>query len=455
VLTTCPGSPDCSNNASEPAIFADPAGEFYASSERGVGSGTLAWRSLTNGLTYQSLLSPNDLSTPAGDAGDEGVEPGGGDTDAATATAPNTQGNYNVYIASLTAAEVDVSTSTDKGLTWTLNPAAGLPGDDREWISATGASKVCVSYLTAPGILLPEFGYHVDCSDDAGATFPQKSDAYDSSAVGLGARAGSRTGNLRFDPSNGNYLYATFAAGTVEDAANPNPTGHHVVGIAVSSDGGKTFNDYVVHNGPVDVDYDNNFPNIAVDRAGNVYDAYSDDHYVYYSYSTDHGVDWHGPFKVSKAGTGIFPWLAAGDDGKVDLVYYYTPYYSADGPGAYPDTALWTVKFAQNLSAHTNGKAWTTTTASPVIHKGGVCQGGVGCTGNRDLYDDFGVAASPTTGMASIVYSDDQYRNDANNKPYPGCTAADNNSGPCDHTAFATQKTGPGIFAPTLFTPAW
>lgn len=32
---------------------------------------------------------------------------------------------------------------------------------------------------------------------------------------------------------------------------------------------------------------------------------------------------------------------------------------------------------------------------------------GLGCTGNRDLYDDFGIAVNPLTGLASIVYSDE------------------------------------------------
>ena len=67
------------------------------------------------------------------------------------------------------------------------------------------------------------------------------------------------------------------------------------------------------------------------------------------------------------------------------------------------------------------------------------------CTGNRDLYDDFGVAANPLTGLASIVYSDDQYRSDAMNVPWTSCTSANNNSGSCDHTAIATQVSGKGI----------
>ena len=115
-------------------------------------------------------------------------------------------------------------------------------------------------------------------------------------------------------------------------------------------------------------------------------------------------------------------------------------------PDNYPLSAAWTVGFAQNLNALTPGSSWSRQTPTPVVHYGGVCESGIACTGNRDLYDDFCVAASPTTGLASIIYSDDQYRNDANSKPNPNCTSADNNKGSCDHTAVATQLSGSGIF---------
>lgn len=330
------------------------------------------------------------------------------------------------------------------GKTWSLNPVTALPIDDRPWTAATGASTVCISYLSAPGVLLPQAGLHVQCSSDAGATFPQLADAYDTSATGTGCRTASRTGNLAFDPSNGNYLYQIAACQTTADATNPNPTANHVVVMAVSSDGGKTFTDHVVYANPdSSVSYDNNFPNVAVDRSGNVYAVYSDDHNVFYSFSTDHGNTWHGPYQVSTAGTNIYPWTAAGAGGKIDIVYYSTPYYDpVTGPGGYPNTAQWTVSFSQNTRANVVGSTFTTSTATPVVHLGGVCQGGVACTGNRDLYDDFGVAASPTTGFASIVYSIDQYTSDPSNPPNPNCTPAGANTASCDHTAIATQVAG-------------
>ena len=50
-----------------------------------------------------------------------------------------------------------------------------------------------------------------------------------------------------------------------------------------------------------------------------------------------------------------------------------------------------------------------------------------------------------TTGLASIIYSDDQYRNDANNHPSSICTPATSNTSSCNHTTIATQLSGSGI----------
>src|SRR4051794_7552581 len=449
--TVCPGSSLCYNGAAEPAIGVNPAGRFFASSENGLGGGTLAWTSGDNGLHYASTPSPNDVSTGSDSVGREsGFEPGGGDTDVAVATAKNAVGNYNAYVVSLTLANIDVSTSTDNGASWSLNAATALPIDDRPWVAATGASKVCISYLTAPGILLPQVGLHVQCSNDAGHSFLQVADAYDTSAVGLAAsQGGSRTGNLTFDPSNPAYMYTVFAYENVEDG--PNPTAFlHNVGIAVSSDGGLTWHDYPVRVNPdITAKYDNQFVNVAVDKAGVVYVAYSDNHGIFYQYSTNHGQTFTAPVQVSQGSdTAVMPWLAAGDAGKIDLVYYQAVGY-AGNPEVAPATTPWKVVMAQSLTANTSAPGFTYSTVNPVVHHGGVCEGGALCTGNRDLFDDFGVEASPTTGLASIIYSDDQYQNDANHKPNAtfNCTSADSDTSTCNHTNIATQTSGTGIFA--------
>ncbi|MFN2450921.1 MAG: hypothetical protein ABR541_01050, partial [Candidatus Dormibacteria bacterium] len=171
---TCPSSSPCQNGQSEPQIRADSAGAFYGASENGVGGGTEAYRSTDSGQHYLHLLSPNETSTTLpGTPG--GVGPGGGDVDVATAPQANATGVDNVYVASLNLASVAVSTSFDRGTTWKLNAtAASFPGDDREWIAADQASKVCISYRD-----LPAYAIHVNCSYDAGASFLQSGDAID------------------------------------------------------------------------------------------------------------------------------------------------------------------------------------------------------------------------------------------------------------------------------------
>jgi hypothetical protein len=432
--TTCPGDGACSNVASEPQIRSNGDGQFFASSENGLGGGTVAFRSLDGGLHYRTLLSPNQGSQ----ANETGFAPGGGDTDVAIAPEKNLSGNYNVYVASLNLANVDVSTSTDDGATWSLNPtSATVPGDDREWVAADGMQKVCISYHDAA-----TFNIDVNCSTNAGLTFTQLGDAIDTShAYQID---NNEIGNLAIDPSS-HVIYQTYSA--ITNASEATGAGYHGVYMAVSTDGGKTFTDYPVYVNPdSSVSYGHQFVNVSVDKAGNVYSVYSDDHNVYYSFSTDHGQTWNGPYQISQGGTALMPWSVAGDAGKLDVVYYKTPYYDGTNtPDNYPSSAAWTVAFAQNLNATTPGSAFQTSTPTPVVHYGGVCEGGISCTGNRDLYDDFGVAASPTTGLASIVYSDDQY--DPSGPNTSSCTQAASNSGSCDHTAIATQTSGSGIYA--------
>ncbi len=442
--TVCPQSTEsqaCTNYAAEPAIRADPAGNFYASSEHGLGGGTDAWRSSDGGQHYVTLVSPNAVSQ----TNTTGFAPGGGDTDLAVAPVKNSAGNYNVYVASLNLANVDVSTSKDKGNTWTLNPAAAtISGDDREWIAADQSSKVCISYHD-----IETFNIDVNCSTDAGKTFTQLGDAIDTSHAFL--INNNQIGNLMINPSS-HIIYQIFNG--IHDASEiacgeAGTCGYHTVWMAVSTDGGKTFTDYMVYNGPKTASYNHNFTNVSIDNAGNVYSVFSNNHNVYYSYSTTHGKNWSSIVQVnsSPANTAIFPWSVANHAGRIDIVYYGTSYFKAGTPpDSYPNSAAWYVYMAQNLSATTSGSSFTQVRATPIVHFGGVCEGGISCTGNRDLYDDFGVAANPHTGLASIVYSDDQYTNDVSDPPASSsCTPSANNSPSCDHTSIATQTGGPGI----------
>jgi hypothetical protein len=457
-----PGSTTTYNQAAEPQIRADQAGNFYISSENGLGAGTDAWSSTNGGHTYDSLPEPNELSSTSG--GTTGLAPGGGDTDLATAPVRNSSGTYNLYVASLTLGSVTVSLSQDNGKSWANDvTAAKVPGDDREWIAAAGANNFYLSYHAETGgdEIIVNQGQVVNGQPTTALTYdainPAQTDIF------LGTVEDNEIGNIAVDPKTGD-VYQIFvgcapSATAIESCSNFN-TAYMAVGTPTTT-GGQTvlsFTDYVIYQSPnASEALDNNFPVVAVDRAGNVYAAWSNDQNVYLATSTDHGQKWSSPSQVNhgkKAVTAIYPWVTAGAPGKVDVVFYGTPaaanYQTCGQTTKYNcDNEPWKVFFSQDFNT-LRGGVWRQHVVTPVVHYGGVCQGGVTCTAsgndNRDLYDDFGVAASPTTGMASITYSDDQYADNQGTANAGECAQSANNTATCDHTDYATQTAGKGIF---------
>src|SRR6267378_1389835 len=463
VGTTCPNTlRTCMNTEGEPSIRAAPDGSFYGSSENvfcvigGQCGGTFAYKSTDGGQHFTTLPLPNSASS-----GRIGFSPAGGDTDIAVAPSRNLNGFFNVYVASLATspplANVYVSTSRDGGGSWVLNPTgASIPVDDREWIAADGADKVCVSYhaISATNDIF------VTCSLNGGTSFTQTGNAFDPAHVAFLAGFNNVIGNLAIDPNN-HVVYQVFSSvASAAELAQCTIFCHvHTVWIAVSTDGGLTFTDTIVYNNPnTNLDYGHQFINVSVDTAGNVYAVYSDNHNIFYSFSKTRGQTWTGPFQINKgqSKTAIFPWSSAGSNGALDVVWYGTNYFDGvNPPDSYPMTAAWKVYFSQNLKATTPGSNWSQVAASGIIHYGGVCESGVTCTGNRDLLDDFGVAASPTTGLAAIIYTSDQFVNSTaepatrRSSTSPFCTRDTTNDIDCEHTDIAVQTGGPGVIIKT------
>src|SRR5205814_4541043 len=134
-------------------------------------------------------------------------------------------------------------------------------------------------------------------------------------------------GNLTIDP-NSHVVYQAFSGiATATEALLP--TAFHAVWLARSRDGGQTFTDKAVYVNPnTSASYGHQFVNVSVDRAGTVYVVYTDNHNVYYSFSTDHGQTWSGPYQInqSPSATAIMPWSVAGAAGKLDVLWYAPPY---------------------------------------------------------------------------------------------------------------------------------
>ncbi len=318
------------------------------------------------GRRHPNAISTGDLSQRTGFA------PGGGDTDLATAPAANAAGVHNVYVASLTGGDVTVSASQNGGRTWTSNElGATVPADDREWIAASGAGTSYTSYhnlATGLQIIVNE-GTLQNGVPTSVQTYPAinpaKTDIY------LGTAADNEIGNIAVNQKTG-AVFQIFAGCPPSPTAVVNCSGFNTVYMAVGTPQGTTvagqpvlsFRDHVVYKNPSSsANLANNFPNVAVDAAGNVYASWSDGKNVFAAVSTDHGRTWSPPMKVNtgSAATPIYPWLAAGACGKVDLVYYGTPAaqnYQACTSTSGPyncQNEPWHVFFAQNLAATGNG----------------------------------------------------------------------------------------------------
>src|SRR5439155_13979892 len=82
-----------------------------------------------------------------------------------------------------------------------------------------------------------------------------------------------------------------------------------------------------------------NFPTMAIDSAGNLYAVWEQapqdlftcditgDTLLKYSYSTNEGTNWSAPRTIPSPGlhNNVFAWVAAGDNGRVDVAWYGTP----------------------------------------------------------------------------------------------------------------------------------
>jgi hypothetical protein len=144
----------------------------------------------------------------------------------------------------------------------------------------------------------------------------------------------------------------------------------------------------------------NNFwPTLAVDPITHaVYTAWTDQHGVAVSQSTDGGITWSPALTVSTIKTTVMPWMAA-RNGKVDVVYYGSTAASTNNT-----SAVWNVYDSQ----FSNG-AWTVKQVSNTPNRvGAVCMEGSGCVNNvnRELLDLFEVAEDPLSGKAAIIYTD-------------------------------------------------
>jgi hypothetical protein len=344
------------------------------------------WKSDDKGLQWHSVgCIP---------IGKPNCQNGGGDTEITLAR------NNDVFASDLQTLQCNSTfRSYDQGKTF--DPGEGcFPETDRQWMavydpnaSATGRRI----YLSANELAL---GCYVLVSTDNGVTYlPSQGD-------GIIPGGPDCIGRLAVNPANG-HIYVPVDGGT-----------------EYSADGGATW-----ALRPSSGAEGNFFANIALDTAGNLWQGWTTGCSspattpckAFISYSTDEGQTWHAPMQVntgasSPIGTSpdlrqmLFPWIVAGDPGRVALVFYATT--DTQRVGGFPGgtNALWHTYAVMSTNAMDVNPIFTQVQVDEhVFHRSTICTGGFpGClTGNADrsLADFFMVDKDPD-GRIFIAYNE-------------------------------------------------
>jgi hypothetical protein len=426
----------------EPSIRVDQLGNVYPAGIRGVPAGVDVWRfgpdaycprfefhddeEVAAGFDpasgYTWLGQPDGIFVTDGEGSPDA---GGGDIEiAVNGKAGATLADPpNLSMVSLTLANITSAASADRGDTWTpANPAAAtVPLDDRQWINAFGEKTVYLYYRTLATLT----GLVLNKSIDGGVTYAAATTLVN--PLGLTPGFIAVDPNPNWDASVNIYLSAVSASQlVVYRCVDPTPAFVNVPLINQITCTPSTV-DATMSHGHI-------FDPVAVDGAGNVYAAWSNNGDVFYAWSGNHGASWSPPVQVTDAAEksmpsfNFFPWITAGDEGRIGIVWYGT----FDATTNADDDSEWKAYYAYvgDATAATPTVRWLPA-SDHYVHKGNVSQGGFDPNDtslNRNLIDFFQVGHDPRDGAAVIAYAADYNDFDG-------------------HTHYTRQIGGPGLVA--------
>ena len=422
------------NQDGEPGLGVTPTGQLWTASDiapyaagdprvdpaAGLLSGADVWTSTDGGRTYKWLSDPfAEAANSPGLAGE--------DTDLAVANAKNSDGFYNVYVTSLWVGASGLAWSSDGGKTWKLNRLGGVPTQDRPWLAADGACTVYLGFHQLPSFT-PVFATYDVCSNGdvpvgGGAAidpvnetllslsdFPGLSGSFNKFVVDTSPT--SKWQHSIYQPMSLCRVQGPTDLLTNATASSGCPVGTQYL-LAVSRDGGQTFSYHPVVNDPSGATLVW-AATVATDAAGTVYFTWSDSKNSYLDVSRDGGVTWSKSMQLNAPHTAaVYPTVAGGKAGRVDVAWYGTTRGGDSNdakvmgkPNA-TGAAPWRVYVARSTNS---GGTFSTRAVSAPVHRGELCTHGSGCsdTDSRNLLDDFGLVISPTTGLDSVVFTDDQ-----------------------------------------------
>jgi hypothetical protein len=390
IVNTSPIGPIFLEQDAEPRIVHDPVGNLYLTAIQGIPAGSDTWKSMDGGNTWSYIGEPDGAQAAASGLGLVGVGAGGGDEDIIALP------NGNVVMTSLWLGSNTTCVTSNGGAAWVCNPnGSTLPADDRQWLANFGSNIVYITSKQIGADLNGTDSIYVAKSIDGGVTFPLVSLV---TTPELGIQPGDQ-GNILVDPNNGN-VYTVFFG-----------THQNQLYLAKSVNAGQTWMLKLVYQAPDNVSLVHVFPSLALDKAGNLYIAFSDGANSFLTSSTTGGEAWTTPVRVNAGAnlkTTVEPWVVAGEAGRVAVFFYGTSDASFNSP-----TAQWSIYMAQSQNALASVPTFAISAATGVMHIGAICNDGLACpSGTRDLLEYFYPDVYPD-GNVFVPYPDDLHVNHA------------------------------------------
>jgi hypothetical protein len=374
---------DVQRLGAEPELHVDSQNNVYVTAPIGVQyAQSFLWKSEDNGDSFDLLRGSPVIQRP---------NPGAGSGDATfTFLPPANGGEVDALVWSdlVNLAGLQNAATFDGGNTFPpeyWNEYATQPGADRQWLAGMKIPGTETTRVWQWYDQVDINGNSVIYTDDYGKTWVdgQRGD------IGTG-----NPGNMVADPVN-KKLYLTWGDGPSVMVANGGMDANDFKSIKVAQ--GKSVATL--------------FTVVDVDTAGNVYVVWSDGgepRNTFLATSTDQGKTWSDPVTVNPPSqkTTLFPWIAAGDPGRV-----WVTWYGSSKPEAAPDNrGPWYAYASQSLNALSNKPKFKTVRVSDRInHDNEICLSGIGCTAgqaeDRNMLDDFTADIDPQ-GMLHVAYND-------------------------------------------------
>jgi hypothetical protein len=412
---------DFSATSGEPIIKVDKKDRIFVTTPFGLSTTiSMLWRSDDGGRSYLPLGPPVLRDAVSG--------PGGGDSDV------DFDDKDRVYFIDLWAGCVTVAVSEDGGNTFPSDRTSYVSCisgettgaiDDRQWIGAYGDGRAYMTWRRFTG--LQPLPFYMFRTRDAGRTWDE----------GRVLGNVTQSGPLKVDKTKRRVT----VAGNERDAILAyqiyfNGNDIRMFRITDLDDGTDPIvEDFRIYNGGSE-DTSNVFPIITVDRAGNLYAAWSQtqstpgtSQTIYMATSTDRGQTWSPRKRVSTfTGTNIMPWIVAGDPGRAAIVWYRSPV--AANPTSVGSE--WMIHLAQTLNAFDAAPVFQTVPVSQnIVKRGEICTDGTLCdaTGRDRSFLEYPSVDMDSRGAAVVVYNDNTNQSEG---PY---------------VMTAKQATGPSLLA--------